>query len=213
MRKEETGKSRRLRRLLTRLRRNNAGTALVETAFVLPVIALASIGTLEVGMTMLSTTMLEGAISEASRSGMTGFIAENQTREEYINEVLKEKTFGMINLDNLAISQKVYDGFSDVGLSEPYTDVDGDGAYTSGVDSYTDMNCNNGWDEEIGTEGLGGPGDVVLYEVTYDANFMTGFFSRMIGDEDGKIRLTASTVIQNEPYGTPDPNCTAEVKT
>lgn len=210
--KDKTGKSR-FRKFLGRLRANSAGAALVELAFVLPVISLATIGTLEVGMTMLSTTMLEGAISEASRTGMTGYTAKGLTREAYINDLLKKRTFGMINLKNLVITQKVYDNFGSVGLPEPFTDTNGDGIYTQGVDSYTDMNCNNQWDAEVGTSGVGGPGQVVLYQVVYDANFMTGFFSRMIGDADGKIRLTASTVIQNEPYGSPVPGCTAAVKT
>lgn len=202
-----------LRAFLKRLKRNQTGSALVEMAFVLPVISLASIGTLEVGITMLSTTMLEGAISEASRTGMTGYVEDGKTRVEYINDLLKDKTFGMVNLDNLTIKQKVYDNFGNVGLPEPYTDADDDGSYTSGTDSFTDMNCNDQWDAEVGTDGVGGPGQVVLYEATYDANFMTGYFSQMVGDEDGKIRLKASTVIQNEPYGTPTPGCKAEVKT
>jgi len=201
------------RKFLGRLKTNRTGSALVELAVVLPVISLATIGTLEIGMTMLSTTMLEGAISAASRAGMTGYTTVGLTREAYINDLLRQRTFGMINLQHLVITQKVYDNFGNVGLPEPYTDTDGDGIYTPGVDSYTDMNCNNQWDAEVGTSGVGGPGQVVLYQVVYDANFMTGYFSRMIGDADGKIRLTASTVIQNEPYGSPVPGCTAAVKT
>ncbi len=196
-----------LRKFLKRLRKNQTGAAMVEMAFVVPVISLAAIGTLEVGMTMLSTTMLEGAISEASRSGMTGYVAEGQTREDYINDLLRERTFGMIDLTNLVIQQTVYDSFGSVGLPEPFTDANNDGIYDAGVESYTDMNCNDTWDAEVGTSGVGGPGQVVLYEVIYDANFMTGYFSKMVGDADGKIRLTASTVIQNEPYGIPAPGC------
>ncbi|VAX07411.1 hypothetical protein MNBD_ALPHA03-1510 [hydrothermal vent metagenome] len=201
-----------LKKFFKRLRRNQTGSTLVEMAFVLPVISLATIGTLEVGVTMLSVTMLEGAISEASRAGMTGYTANGQTREDYINDLLADRTFGMIDLSNLVIRQRIYEDFADVGIPEPYTDVNGDNAYSAGVDNYTDMNCNDQWDSEVGTDGVGGPGQIVLYEAIYDANFMTGFFSKMMGDDDGKIKLTASTVIQNEPYGTPDPSCIATVK-
>lgn len=213
MLKKATHTTSRMKRFFKRLKKHEKGAVLIETAFVLPVIALASIGTLEVGMTMASTTMLEGAISEASRSGMTGYTATNKTREDYINDLLKDRTYGMINLDNLVIRQKVYEGFGSVKLPEPFTDSNDDGVYSLGVDSYTDMNCNDQWDADVGRDGVGGPGQVVLYEVVYDANFMTGFFSKMIGDEDGKIRLTASTVIQNEPYGSPSANCEAKIKT
>lgn len=197
---------------LRRLRQNQKGSALLEAAFVIPVISFAAIGTLEVGMTMVSTTMLEGAISEASRTGLTGYASAGITREQYINDLLREKTFGMVDLNNLVITQKIYEDFSDVGLPEPYTDVDADGAYTAGTDSYSDLNCNDQWDAEVGTFGVGGPGQVVLYQAVYDANFMTGFFSKMVGDADGKIRLTASTVIQNEPFGTPPAGCTVQTK-
>lgn len=197
---------------IRKLVKDQTGSPLVELAFVLPVISLATIGTLEVATTMLSVTMLEGAISEASRAGMTGYTEGGLTREDYINDLLKEKTFGIIDLDNLVISQQVYESFDSVGISEPFTDSNGDGVYSPGTDSYTDMNCNDQWDAEVGTDGVGNPGDVVQYKVTYDANFMTGYFSRMIGDDDGRIRLTASTVIQNEPYGAPVPGCVAAVK-
>ena len=200
-----------IRKFLKRVRQSQTGTAIIEFAFVLPMVSLATIGTLEVGITMVSTVLLEGAISEASRSGMTGYAADGKTREEYINDLLHERTFGMIDLSNLVVKQKVYDNFGNVGLPEPNTDTDGDGSYSAGVDSYTDMNCNDSWDSEVGTDGVGGPGEVVLYEAVYDADFMTGYFSKMISDDDGKIRLTASTVIQNEPYGTPSPGCVVKV--
>lgn len=202
----------RIRNFLKRLRNNTAGAAFVEFALVFPIITLATVGTLEVGMTMVSTILLEGAISEASRSGMTGYVAAGSTRAQYINNLLQERTFGIINLSNLVITQKVYETFGEVNLPEPYTDTDGDGSYTSGVDSYTDLNCNNIWDADVGADGLGGPGQIVLYQAVYDANFMTGFFSKAIGNADGKIKLTASTVIQNEPYGTPPPGCVIQVK-
>ncbi|WP_339862239.1 TadE/TadG family type IV pilus assembly protein [Paremcibacter congregatus] len=201
-----------LQTFLRRLRQHQSGAVLIESAFVIPVIALATIGTLEVGVTMLSIVMLEGAISEASRAGMTGATENGQTREQYINDLLKEKTFGMIDLNNLVITQKVYEEFADVGTPEPFADNDGDGIYSPGVDAYTDINCNDKWDNEVGKNGAGGPGEVVMYKAVYDANFMTGYFSHMIGDDDGKMQLSASTVIQNEPYGTPPPGCVVEVK-
>jgi len=190
-----------LSRSFRKLKRNQDGSPAIETAFVLPVLLFTIIGTFEMGTVMLSQTMMEGAISEASRAGMTGYVAEGKTREEYINDLLKERTFGMIEVDNLTIEEKVYSSFSDIDLPEPYNDLDLDGEYTFGEDTYLDMNCNDKWDNDIGTNGLGGPGDVVVYTVVYDSNFMTGFFSKKMGDEEGKIRMEASTAIRNEPYG------------
>ena len=210
--KKKNEKSR-IRQFLKRLRKNQTGVAFVEFSLVLPIMTLVTVGTLEVGMTMLSTVLLEGAISEASRTGMTGYVANGSSREEYINNLLKDRTFGIIDLENLHVKQKVYDIFGDVGLPEPYVDTNSDGSYTAGTDSYTDLNCNKKWDKDMGASGVGGPGEVVLYEAVYDSHFMTVYFSKIIGDKDRKIRLTASTVIQNEPFGTPPPGCVAEVRT
>jgi len=211
--KKKTEMKKDLKNILRRIRADNKGAALVEMALVAPIIITASIGTLEMGAVMLSTTLIEGALTDASRAGMTGYIEVGMTREEYINDLLRQRTFGMIEANNLTITQKVYKAFGDVGLPEPYTDVDADGYYTPGVDSFTDLNCNNSWDEEVGTAGLGGPGDVVVYNVTYDSHYMTGYFSKMMGSADGKIKLTASTAIKNEPFGAPSPGCEPLVKT
>ncbi|WP_321397440.1 TadE/TadG family type IV pilus assembly protein [Emcibacter sp.] len=206
-------KSGRLRGLLGRTGRDEKGAALIEAAFVLPVMTLLTLGTLEVGAVMLSTTLLEGAIADASRQGITGYTVDGMTREEYITSVLKDRTYGFITLDNLVITNKVYDTFTDIATAEPYTDLDEDGDYTNGIDSFTDLNCNNQWDADIGESGVGGPGAVVVYSAEYDANFMTGFFSHAIGDADGKIRLVTSTAVKNEPYGSPTADCDPQVKT
>ena len=206
-------KMRRTCRLLGRLGRDEHGAALIEAGFVLPTLLLMIIGTLEIGGIMLSNTLLEGAIADASRQGITGYTVEGKTREEYITQVLEDSTFGFIKLDNLVITNKVYDSFTEIATAEPYTDVDESGDYTNGVDSWTDLNCNNQWDADIGESGVGGPGAVVVYTAEYDANFLTGFFAQAIGDEDGKIRIEASTAVKNEPYGSPTADCSPQVKT
>ncbi|WP_417319789.1 TadE/TadG family type IV pilus assembly protein [Emcibacter sp.] len=213
MKKKNVAKQGRFRGLFGRLGRDEKGSALMEAAFVLPTITLLTLGTLEVGAVMLSTTLIEGAIADASRTGITGYTVDGMTREEYITKVLEDSTYGFISLENLVITNQVYDTFADIARAEPYNDLDEDGDYTNGVDSFTDLNCNNQWDADIGQSGVGGPGAVVVYTAEYDANFMTGFFSKAIGDEDGKIRLVASTAVKNEPYGSPTADCDPQVKT
>jgi Flp pilus assembly protein TadG len=213
MKKNNRMKKGRFPGLLRKLGRDEKGSALMEAAFVLPAVTLLTLGTLEVGAVMLSTSLLEGAISDASRQGITGYTVDGMTREEYITQVLRDSTYGFIDLDNLVITNKVYDTFTDIARAEPYTDVDESGDYTAGVDSFTDLNCNNAWDADVGQSGVGGPGAVVVYTAEYDANFMTGFFSRAIGDDDGKIRLETSTAVKNEPYGSPTADCDPQIKT
>ena len=47
--------------------------------------------------------------------------------------------------------------------------------------------------------GLGGPGDVVHYRVSYDWRLLTGLLMPALSS-NGIIRLSASVVVRNEPY-------------
>ena len=187
--------------------RDNKGVAAIEFAFVAPVIFLAIIGALELGTIMISTILIEGALGEASRQGLTGYTKSGTERKDYIVQIIKDKTFNMVKIDNLKITHKVYKKFGDVSSAESYVDTDGDGQYTPGIDTFTDINCNNTWDADMGTSGVGGPGDIVVYDIEYEAKFMTSFFSRFMGN-DGKIKLAAHTAVKNEPFGAEE--CTAK---
>ena len=61
--------------------------------------------------------------------------------------------------------------------------------------SYSDF--NNIGQAGQGTAGLGGPGDVVVYTVSYPWTIMTPIVSAVIGNT---ITLSSSTVVRNEPY-------------
>ena len=68
-------------------------------------------------------------------------------------------------------------------LSAPgIDDLDGDGEFTAGRDPYDDWNGNGRWDPHMGTAGVGGPGDVVVYTLTYPWPLLTGLLNDMIGD-------------------------------
>jgi hypothetical protein len=51
----------------------------------------------------------------------------------------------------------------------------------------------------MGAAGLGGPGDVVLYPVSFDWSLLTPLMAPLAG-ADGKLRLSASIAVRNEPY-------------
>jgi Flp pilus assembly protein TadG len=197
--------------LFRKLRRNDKGGVLIEFALVAPVLCTAVLGALELGMVMISSILIEGAISDASRAGITGYTVSGTAREQYIKDIVKNKTFGMVEVPDLTITYKIYKTFGAVATAEPYVDVDLSGDYTAGTDKYTDINCNNNRDADIGISGVGGPGDIVVYKVEYDSKFITGFFSNMMGN-DGKIKLAASTAVKNEPYDVPPPGCVIEEK-
>jgi Flp pilus assembly protein TadG len=179
--------------------RDERGAAAIETALALPIVITVLVGAFELGGIMITEMLMEGAVRQASRIGMTNDNYTGLTREETIREILQEGTLGFVNIDDATVKKLVYEDFDSVGKPEPLTvDVNGNGSYDTG-DTYVDINGNSQWDADMGAEGLGGPGDVVLYSVSYNYHSMTGLLSPLFGD-DGTITLKASTVIRNEPF-------------
>lgn len=185
-----------------RMLADRRGASAVELAFALPVLIGVLIASFELGAIMLTEMLMEGAVRDASRLGITGGATGDQSRQELILDTIDSRTLHFVDTDKAVITQLVYESFADIGKPEPLTtDVNGDGDYDEGDgDEYADINGNGEWDEDMGAAGLGGPGDVVVYTVTYDLPSLTGVFSPLYGD-DGTIRLTASTAVRNEPFG------------
>jgi len=179
--------------------RDERGAAAIETALALPIVIMVLVGAFELGGIMITEVLMEGAVRQASRIGMTNDSYSGLTREQTIREILQEGTLGFVDIDKATVKKLVYTDFSSVGKPEPLTyDANGNGRWDPG-DTYVEINGNGQWDEDMGKEGLGGPGDVVLYSVSYDYHSMTGLLSPLFG-ADGAITLKASTVIRNEPF-------------
>ncbi len=172
------------------------GTAAIEFAIIAPVF-LAMLGAImEFSGIMFVQTLLEGSAREASRYGVTGFTAPGVSRDEQIMDIVRKNTYGIIDLDQLDMATLVYENFADVGQPEPFTDSNANGIYDAG-EPFTDVNGNGTWDPDMGAAGLGGPGDVVVYRMSYDWHIMIPIFRPFFGDS---IRLQANIAVRNEPY-------------
>jgi hypothetical protein len=179
--------------------RDRRGAAAIEAALALPIVILVLISAFELGGIMVTEMLMEGAVRQASRVGMTNFQRPGMTREDTITTILEEGTLGFVDISKAKVEKLVYEDFDSVGKPEPLTnDVNGNGVYDDG-DTYTDVNGNGQWDADMGIADLGGPGDVVLYSVTYDYHSLTGLLSPLFG-KNGTLKLKASTVIRNEPF-------------
>lgn len=183
--------------LLRRLRRNERGATAVEFGLIAPAFFVVAWGTVELGLLLLATSLLEGSVREAARAGLTGYTPNGVDRTQYIRNIVQNYTVGLIDMDKLQISTLVYTSFSNVGQPEPFTDTNGDGAHGAG-EAFVDVNGNGQWDADMGVAGLGGPGDIVLYTLTYDWDFMAGFAESIFGIPT--VRLKASVAIRNEPF-------------
>lgn len=172
------------------------GKAAIEFAFIAPIF-LGMIGAImEFSGIMFIQALLEGSAREASRYGITGFTTEGVSRDEQIMAIVAKNTLGLIDLDELHMTTLVYENFGDVGQPEPFTDDNSNDSWDAGED-YTDVNGNGAWDEDMGAAGLGGPGDVVVYQMSYDWSIIIPMFRPFFGDT---ITLEANIAVRNEPF-------------
>jgi Flp pilus assembly protein TadG len=186
---------------LKRLWRREEGTSALEFALVAPVLITTVVGIMEISMILIVSALIEGGLRDAARFGITGYVPQGTTREDKIKSIIADATIGLVDMSQIDMQTLVYPSFADIGKPEPYTDTNGNGQYDLG-EPYTDINGNGQWDADMGAAGLGGPGEVVLYKVKYKLPTLTMLLTPFIGGEDGKINLSASIAVRNEPYPT-----------
>jgi Flp pilus assembly protein TadG len=188
-------KIRKLLREIVRLRREEDGSEAIEFVFIFPMFLLILVGAIEIAIVTFVGSILESAMAEASRFGITGATPAGMTREDQVRAIVAEKTYGLIDMTKADFQTLVYPTFADIGQGEPYTDQNGNGQYDVG-EPYNDVNGNGQWDADMGVAGLGGPGDIVLYKISYNWGMLTPVLLPMISS----IRESASIAVRNEPY-------------
>ncbi len=177
--------------------RREDGIAATEFAFAAPVLLTVMIGAFEVSNFMFAKVVLEGAAREAARQGITGYSPCGMTREEFIQATIDKAMLGFTDPERRSVTKRVYRSFTDIGEPEDFDDVNGNGVYDAG-EPFTDINGNNQWDPDMAAAGLGGPGDVVVYDFSYQLDSMTGFFAHIVPSA-ASMTLRASTAVRNEP--------------
>jgi hypothetical protein len=187
-----------LKNFLSKVRRNNDGSAAIEFSFTAPLLILTIVAIMEFSMILFLNASLEGSLRDAARFGSTGYTPAGVNREELIIDKIKAATLGLIEIDSDKVTALAYTDFSEVGQPEPYIDNNpANGVYDVG-ESYTDVNGNGQWDPDMGIPGLGGACAVVVYRVETEWPLLLGLLSSVIGNP---ITLKASTAVRNEPYG------------
>ena len=186
------------KRLIARLASERSGATAVEFAIVSPVLLLFMFGIVEFGLAFAADITLRNATQSAARTGRTGFVAENATQDATVRAIIRRRAGVLMDPDKLTITSISYSGFDTLKKPEPFEDKNGNGKRDSG-ESYTDVNGNGKWDADQGRTGYGGTNEVVLYTVTYPWKFVTPLIGKLVG-KDGELTLSATAVVQNEPY-------------
>jgi hypothetical protein len=177
--------------------KNSKGSMAVEFALLAPVFFYILFAIIEIFAFMLAQGILESAVRQAARSGLTGYNPDGVNRDDYIKQQVEDKVF-FINADNLNFDTLIYSSFTNINQPEPHTDQNGDGYYDIG-EPYTDVNANGQWDADMGVAGSGGAGDIVVYKLSYTWHFMTPFIGAFLSD-NGTMNIVANAVVKNEPF-------------
>lgn len=177
--------------------RDVRGVAAVEMALLAPIMLAAIVATVELGLVFLVNIGIEAAVRDAARYGITGQGATQDDRLNAIRAIIADNTFGLVDMDAIEITTKVYPSFTAAGQPEQYTDSNGNGAWDVG-EPLQDVNGNGVWDADPGTAGMGGAGEIVLYTVNYGVPFIARATRELFGTN--ALSLATRIVVRNEPW-------------
>lgn len=142
-----------------------AGATIVEFAMIVPVVITIMLGLIETGLLLTAQGILDGAATSAARIGSTGYTPTGTARDTYMANYIAGQAYGLIDPARLQVSAKSYPNFASIGQAG------------------------------TGTNGYGGPNDVVVYSLSYPWRGFTPF----LGAAFGSITLNATVTVRNEP--------------
>ena len=181
------------RQTLKALGRDTGGATIIEFAMMLPVACILLVGTFDLGYRSYVTSIVQGALHEASRMATVGGVPMEDI-EAHVEGRLQEFSRGA----TIETSTQSYADFMGVNMPEPITqDTAPLGTYNDG-DCFRDMNGSGEWEPDRGTGGMGGSEDVVRFEVrmTYPRLFPMG---GLLGWSD-EVEVVQNTVLRNQPF-------------
>jgi Flp pilus assembly protein TadG len=196
------------RAILKRITHDRTGIAAVEFAVIAPVFLLILMGGMDIGHTLYTTAVLQGAVQKAARSSALengGTVAGQNEADAKIREAV----LNLNNQANVTITRRFYKTFSTAALArrEDWTDSDGNNTCNNN-EPFVDANRNGTWDIDGADAGQGGARDVTIYTVTmtYPRLFptiaMLGYFlpKNQAANFSPVVTLKAQTVLANQPF-------------
>lgn len=165
------------------LKDKKAATA-IEFGITAPVYLFSLLGAFELAILLLSSVVLEGAVSNAARENITGASGANESRAEMLARIIAQDTLGVLNQNNIVLTSSTYLTFSDLSAAEE--DAGGVGGL-----------AQNGINP-------GGAGELVLFKIRYEWQSITPFFGMASGSglmrESSVFQVQSYALVKNEPF-------------
>lgn len=178
-----------------RLRRDVNGATLVEFAIVAPVLMLVLMGVFDIAHTQYTSALMNGAMQKSARDLTLESAPSSQSAiDQHVIDQVRNVVPGSAEV---TLTKTSYDNLSEVGEAEEFNDEDGDGVCNNG-ELFVDANGNSQWDEDAGTDGIGGAYDAVLYTVS--VSYVRFFPMYGLAGFPQEVELEASSVLRNQPY-------------
>ncbi|MGB3723831.1 MAG: TadE/TadG family type IV pilus assembly protein, partial [Pacificimonas sp.] len=173
--------------ILSRLKREDGGSYIIEFAVLaLPMMTML-MGAVELGYMSYTAARVEGTVREVSRLSATGYFVTDESTEdaddsseggeededsaptslELIADFVAEDLAGIPGV-RFDIDVRSYQDFQDIQNPEPITqDADPIGGAPGPGDCFIDVTENGVWDANIpGSVGIGGSEDIVYFGLT-----------------------------------------------
>lgn len=184
------------RRRQRSLLRDKRGVSAVEFGLTAPILFLVVFGSLQVAQGYYVRTVLTGSINAAARKSS---LQSGQTNSTALDTLVATSIKYVMPTSSVTFTRKNYAEFSKVGTPEDFTDTNNNGKYDS-TECFVDMNGNNVWDADMGSTGLGGANDIVVYTVTVSYKQWFGF-AKMFGLPEYQT-IPQTTILKNQPFAT-----------
>lgn len=179
-------------RLVRQIVGNTWAVSATEFALLCPVLLLVIIGSFDMTQMIYANAMLRGAVEEAARSSSLEFGNAKQA-DQHVLDIMAPILPGV----SITSSRVSYYDFADIDRAEKWNDRNLNGTCDGG-EGYTDENGSGSWENNVGKDGNGGAGDVVIY--TVQAKYTPVFrvpFSQTLG---GERTLKATGIRKNQPF-------------
>ena len=180
-------------RFTKRFKSDKRGVTAIEFAMLAPVLLLLMLGMFDLGHMAYGHAVLNGAVQHAARTSSL------ETGDTFAADAkVVEITKPILPSAEYQFERVSYEDFDDVGRPEAWNDSDGDGTCNND-ENFVDENGNGIWDEDIGIDGNGGAGDVVVYKV--NVSYAPVFAVPLLAKAGDLRTISATTALKrNQPF-------------
>lgn len=183
-------------RLPSRLLRDERGIAATEFALIAPVFILLIMGLFDMAHMTYARATFDGIVQRAARASSLE-TANTAAADNMVFSNVKTLLPGILRSD-LTTNRMSYYDFADIKRPEKLEEDANNNGNCDAGDKYLDENNNNRFDRDIGKDGNGGAGDVVMYTATVE--YKPVFRIPFMPSAWNKRTLTATAVKKNQPF-------------